>query len=121
MFKMFKRVAVGVLVCLLAVQETSAQKVSATVTEPQSQTTEQRKQLTEAAVIALLIAGSVAAYKALGRPCACPKDRARDGSVCGGRSAWSRAGGYKPLCFPTDVTAPMIQAYRANGVIPPLR
>lgn len=77
--------------------------------------------LTDAAVIAIIIAGSVAAYKAMGRPCACPEDVARDGSRCGGRSAWSRAGGYKPLCRIEDVTLPMIQAYRVSKAIPPLK
>jgi hypothetical protein len=77
--------------------------------------------LTEAAVIALIIAGSIAAYKALGRPCACPEDTMRNGRRCGGNSAWSRAGGYKPMCYPTDVTASMIAAYRATKAIPPMR
>jgi hypothetical protein len=73
------------------------------------------------AVVALIIAASVAAYKAMGRPCACPSDTMRNGRRCGGNSAWARAGGYKPLCFPTDVTAAMIAAYRATKAIPGLR
>ena len=77
--------------------------------------------LTDAAIIALLIAASVAAYKAMGKPCACPSDTARNGSACGGRSAWSRAGGFKPLCFATDITPAMIAAYRATKAVPPLR
>lgn len=76
--------------------------------------------LTDAAIIALIIAASVAAYKAMGKPCACPHDTARNGSSCGGRSAWSRAGGFKPLCFATDITPAMIAAYRATKTIPPL-
>lgn len=31
--------------------------------------------------------------------CACPYDRASDGSLCGARSAWSRSGGASPICY----------------------
>lgn len=34
--------------------------------------------------------------------CDCPYDRARNGSSCGGRSAWSRPGGRSPVCYTTD-------------------
>jgi hypothetical protein len=78
-------------------------------------------ELTDAAVIALIIAGSIAANKAMGRPCACPSDLMRNGRVCGGNSAWSRPGGYKPLCFASDVTPGMISAYRATKAIPALK
>jgi hypothetical protein len=77
--------------------------------------------LTDAAVIAVIIAASISAYKALGKPCACPDDTMRNGKRCGGNSAWSRPGGYKPLCYTTDVTAAMIKAYRATNAIPPLQ
>lgn len=76
--------------------------------------------LADAATIAAIIAASVAAYKAMGRPCACPDDRANNGSACGGRSAWSRPGGAKPLCFASDVTPQIVSDYIAKGVIPPL-
>lgn len=74
--------------------------------------------MTEAAIIALIIAGSIALYKASGKPCACPSDMAKNGSSCGGRSAWSKPGGAKPLCVPTDVSAIMIAAYRKTKTIP---
>ena len=74
--------------------------------------------LTDAAIIALLIAGSVAIYKATGRPCACPTDTTSNGQACGGRSAWSKPGGAKPLCIPTDITPDMIKAYRLTKAIP---
>jgi hypothetical protein len=51
-------------------------------------------------------------YYATGHRCACPNDRARNGSACGARSAYSRPGGAVPLCYPSDVTAAMIDAYR---------
>jgi len=34
--------------------------------------------------------------------CDCPYDYASDGSRCGGRSAWSRAGGKAPVCYTDD-------------------
>ena len=77
--------------------------------------------LTDAAVIALIIAASIAADKAMGKPCACPGDTTRNGQQCGGRSAWSKPGGFKPLCFPTDVTGAMVSTYRATKAIPALQ
>lgn len=41
-----------------------------------------------------------------------PDDSMRNGRACGGRSAYSRPGGAAPLCYPSDVTAAMIGAYR---------
>jgi hypothetical protein len=121
MFKFL--IAVGVS-CLLVVNA-SAETLPATVRpsgQPAALTSRQTtEQLTDAAVIALIIAASIGAYKALGKPCACPEDTMRNGRRCGGNSAWSRPGGYKPLCYPTDVTAAMIGAYRATKAIPPLR
>lgn len=70
--------------------------------------------LTDAAIVALLIAASIASYKSMGKPCACPEDTMRNGRRCGGNSAWARAAGYKPLCYPTDVTGAMIDAYRSK-------
>jgi len=65
-------------------------------------------------IVARIIQGSRNAYYATGHPCACPYDHARNGSSCGGRSAYSRPGGAAPLCYPKDVTAAMIAAYRAS-------
>ena len=31
--------------------------------------------------------------------CDCPYDRAKNGSICGGRSAYSRPGGRSPICY----------------------
>jgi hypothetical protein len=44
--------------------------------------------------------------------CPCPYNTDRAGRSCGGCSAYSRAGGYSPLCYPKDVTLEMIEAYR---------
>ena len=56
-----------------------------------------------------LIRESIAAYPG---SCACPYSTARNGSSCGGRSAWSRGGGYAPLCYPKDVSSAEVQAAR---------
>jgi hypothetical protein len=88
--------------------------------EPVTETPEQRSKLADAAVIALVIAASVAAYKAMGKPCACPTDTMKNGALCGNRSAWAKPGGFRPLCIPTDVTPAIIQAWRATKQIPGL-
>lgn len=46
--------------------------------------------------------------------CPCPYNVARNGSSCGGRSAYSRAGGASPICYPKDVTKEMIREYKEN-------
>lgn len=43
--------------------------------------------------------------------CPCPYNRDARGHNCGGRSAWSRAGGYAPLCFPADITPDMVREF----------
>jgi hypothetical protein len=68
--------------------------------------------LTAAAIAAIIVQASRDQYHATGRPCACPDDTARNGSACGGRSAYSRPGGAEPLCYPSDVSAAMIESYR---------
>ena len=44
--------------------------------------------------------------------CPCPYSRASNGSRCGKRSAWSKPGGYEPLCYESDVTEEMIKRYK---------
>lgn len=69
--------------------------------------------LSDAQIVEWLIADSIAAYPG---NCPCPYNRASNGSRCGKRSAWSRSGGYAPLCYPDDVTPAMIAQYRqAHG------
>jgi hypothetical protein len=67
--------------------------------------------LTAAAIAAIIVQASRDQYHAGGKPCACPDDRMRNGRACGGRSAYSRPGGAAPLCYPSDVTAAMIESY----------
>ncbi|MBA0167983.1 MULTISPECIES: hypothetical protein [Pectobacterium] len=47
--------------------------------------------------------------------CPCPYNSARNGSKCGKRSAWSRAGGDSPLCYKDDVTRKMIDDWRMRN------
>jgi hypothetical protein len=71
--------------------------------------------LTAATIAAIIVKASRDQYYATGHPCACPDDTARNGSSCGGRSAYSRPGGASPLCYPSDVTAEMIERYRRTA------
>ena len=43
--------------------------------------------------------------------CPCPYNSDRAGRRCGGRSAWSRPGGYSPLCYPSDISPDMIREF----------
>ena len=47
--------------------------------------------------------------------CPCPYNAARNGSSCGKRSAWSRQGGYAPICYEREVTVEMINSWREQN------
>lgn len=47
--------------------------------------------------------------------CPCPYNAMRNGRACGGRSAWSRAGGYAPICYKREVTAQMVREWRERN------
>lgn len=70
-----------------------------------------KSKLSDAQVKRALIEESISNYPG---NCPCPYNVARNGSSCGGRSAWSRAGGYAPLCYPSDVTKADVEAYRQS-------
>lgn len=70
-----------------------------------------KQRVSDAQIRKILIDESIAAYDG---SCPCPYSRARNGSRCGKRSAYNREGGAAPLCFPADVSAEMVQAYRAE-------
>ena len=70
--------------------------------------------LTDDQIRSAIIQESRNAYYATGHPCACPYDHARNGSMCGGRSAHSRPGGASPKCFPQDVTEADVASFRAR-------
>ncbi len=62
-------------------------------------------------LIQRIIAESLDSYPS---SCACPYSRDRAGRRCGKRSAYSKPGGYAPVCFPGDVTKAMIEAFRSR-------
>jgi hypothetical protein len=64
---------------------------------------------TDAQIRQILIDESIAAYEG---NCPCPYSRARNGSRCGKRSAYSKPGGAEPLCYAKDVTDDMVREYR---------
>jgi hypothetical protein len=68
--------------------------------------------LTDAVIVQRIIEDSIAAYP---KNCACPYNTASNGSRCGKRSAYNRAGGYAPLCFKEDVSREMVQEYRERS------
>ena len=68
---------------------------------------------TDAQIRQRLIAASIASYPG---NCPCPYNTMRNGRRCGGNSAWSKKGGYAPLCYADDITPQMIREYkRQNG------
>jgi hypothetical protein len=63
----------------------------------------------DSTIIQRIIAESLASYPS---SCACPYNTDRRGRRCGNRSAYSKPGGYAPICYPQDVTKAMIDAFR---------
>jgi hypothetical protein len=69
--------------------------------------------LTDGQIAEHIVRQSRADDYATDHPCACPDDLARNESMCGRRSAYSRPGGAAPECYPQDITASDIAAYKA--------
>jgi hypothetical protein len=67
------------------------------------------KPKTDAQIKQAIIRESIASYPG---NCPCPYNTARNGSSCGRRSAYSRAGGYAPMCYAADVSNSDVKAYR---------
>jgi hypothetical protein len=67
--------------------------------------------LSDAQVKQRIIKASISDYPG---NCPCPYNSASNGSRCGRRSAWNRAGGYAPMCFASDVTASDVRAWRTS-------
>ena len=65
--------------------------------------------LTDAQIREIIIKTSINSYP--GR-CPCPYHAAKNGSRCGGRSAYSKSGGYSVICYPKDITIENINNYR---------
>lgn len=70
-------------------------------------------QLTDDAIAKKLIQNSINNYSG---NCACPYNQTRNGSRCGKRSAYSKPGGYSPLCYRKDVTDSMIQRWKKKNL-----
>lgn len=60
----------------------------------------------------VIIQQSIASYSG---SCPCPYSVARNGSMCGRRSAYSRPGGASPMCYPSDVPQSLVDQYRRSG------
>lgn len=60
----------------------------------------------------LIIEDSIASYPGV---CACPFNSARNGSSCGRRSAWSKQGGYAPICYKKEISKEMVDEWRKNN------
>ncbi len=67
--------------------------------------------LTDSQIKQRLVSQSINNYSG---NCPCPYNTARNGSSCGGRSAYSRDGGETPLCYASDVSTSMVRQYRKN-------
>ncbi|ANF81359.1 hypothetical protein A3K93_03560 [Acinetobacter sp. NCu2D-2] len=46
--------------------------------------------------------------------CPCPYNTVRNGSRCGKRSAYNRAGGYSPIGYTEDVSDRMVKEYKGQ-------
>lgn len=68
--------------------------------------------LTDDQIKQQIIDDSIASYPGT---CACPFNRARNGSSCGRRSAWSKAGGYSPICYKKEVTQDRVKQWRQQN------
>jgi len=60
----------------------------------------------------LLIKNAQIFYTAYIGPCPCPYHTDQWGTPCGGRSAWSRAQGVKPICYLSEISSEAAQSYK---------
>jgi hypothetical protein len=65
--------------------------------------------LTDAQIRERIIEDSMRGYPG---NCPCPQNRDRTGRQCGARSAWSKPGGYTPICFPDEISDEKVREYR---------
>lgn len=68
-------------------------------------------QQSDAAVRKAIVRQSIAAYSG---SCPCPYSTDRAGRSCGRRSAYSKPGGASPKCYPSDVSAAEVRAWRGR-------
>jgi len=91
------------------VQPSSASSTKPAPSPTKKRESRRRAKSDDAAIKRRMIEESIADYTG---SCPCPYNVARNGSRCGGRSAYSRPGGAAPLCYPRDITTEMVQEYR---------
>ena len=65
-------------------------------------------------IVQNIIRESIANYS--GR-CPSPHNRASNGSSFGKRSAYSKVGGYSPVCYASDISPEMVSSYKRNHLI----
>lgn len=70
-------------------------------------------QLSDDQVKQRIIDDSIASYPGT---CACPFNTARNGSSCGRRSAWSKAGGASPICYKKEILKAMIKEWHQQNL-----
>ena len=70
---------------------------------------EARGRLSDGAIRQILVRQSIESYPG---NCPCPYNSDRAGRSCGRRSAYSRPGGYAPLCYSGDVSRSDVEGYR---------
>jgi hypothetical protein len=68
--------------------------------------------LSDAQVRERIVQESLASYPG---NCPCPYNTDRAGRSCGARSAWSKAGGYSPICYESEVTPDQVREWRARN------
>lgn len=68
--------------------------------------------LSEHEVKARIIKESIASYRG---QCPCPYHKARNGSQCGRRSAYSKPGGYSPKCYASDISSDEVESWRQQN------
>ena len=65
----------------------------------------------ESVIVQRIIDDSIAGYPS---SCPCPYNVDRGGRRCGKRSAYSKPGGYDPICYAGDVSKSMIEAFASR-------
>lgn len=88
-----------------------AEEVKPSKPKPTEVTPSPPPAVSDAAIVQRIIAQSIASYPG---SCPCPYNTDRGGRRCGKRSAYSKPGGYAPICFAGDVTKSMIKAFRGQ-------
>ena len=93
----------------IAPQPLMQQRAQAPAPQPVPQVTPKKPSADRQTIIQQIINQSLASYPG---NCPCPYNSDRAGRSCGRRSAYSRPGGYSPICYATDVTEDMIQNWQ---------